>query len=100
MGLERRVVREISNETGTLTSPDGKSVNVNFSLTQWQNYDGDVPTLRSAEGSIRFSNQHEGFAATAEGTPKTLKGGGIQAKVIVISQSRFKVTGPVEDATE
>jgi hypothetical protein len=97
MSRERRVVREIKNESGTLTSPDGKSVNVKFSLTQWQNYDADVPTLRSAEGSIRFSSLGDGYAATMDGTPKILKGGGIQAKVIVVSQSRFKVTGPIED---
>lgn len=100
MSLERRVVREIRNQSGTLTSPDGKSVSVKFSLTQWQNYDGGVPMLKSAEGSISFRSQHEGYAATAEGTPKILKGGGIQAKVIVISQTRFKVTGPVEDDAE
>lgn len=92
-----KIVREINNQKGMLKDANGNVVNVRFSLVQWQDYVDDVPTLRHANGSIQFDSRNDSWAATADGTIKTLEGGGIRAQVLVVSSEKFAVTGPVTD---
>lgn len=96
MGRERRVVRHIIDKPGTLTDDAGNLLNVQFSLTQWQDFIEDLPSLRSAAGSISFETDTEAWAA-ADGKKRTLRGAGIEAEVYVVSTDSFKVTGPVRD---
>lgn len=93
---ERRVVRSISGQNGTLTDDAGAVVKVRFSLTQWQDFIDNLPTLRSAEGSLEFKDTQEAWRAT-DGKLRTLTGGGIRASIYVVSSKTFKVTGPVID---
>lgn len=93
---ERRVIRSISKTDGLLTDKSGASLEVRFSLTQWQNYIDDIPSLRSAAGSIEFKDTNQAWSAM-NGELKTLTGGGIQANVYVVTINTFKVTGPVND---
>ncbi len=96
-GRGSRVVREIQNQRGTLTGTDGKAVEVRFSLVQWQDSVDGIPTLKHANGSIQFKSRGDSWSAVAEGSAKTLEGGGIRAQVIVVSSDSFTVTGPVTD---
>jgi len=93
---ERRVVRSIPGTNGTLTDEAGAIVKVRFSLTQWQDFIDNIPTLKSAVGSIEFKDTHEAWSAM-DGKLRTLTGGGIRANVYVDTSSTFKVTGPVVD---
>ncbi|HUN85077.1 MAG TPA: hypothetical protein VMU48_11900 [Terracidiphilus sp.] len=96
MAQERRAVKRILNEPGTLTDKRGNVINVSFSLTQWREYNGNIPGAQSADGSIAFENSQESWNA-ADGDKRTLKGGGVQAQVQVKSDSRFVVIGALKD---
>src|ERR1017187_3362028 len=91
---ERRVVKSISGKSGVLTDKTGAALEVRFSLTPWQDYVDDIPTLKSAAGSIEFKDARQAWSAMG-GKLSTLIGGGIQADVYVDTMSTFKVTGPV-----
>lgn len=89
-------MKRILNEPGTLTDKRGNVINVSFSLTQWREYNGNIPGAQSADGSIAFVNSHESWNA-ADGDKRTLRGGGIEAQVQVKSDKTFVVTGAVKD---
>jgi hypothetical protein len=92
--MSKRVIKTISNQAGTLT--EGQNIaKVRFSLTQRQNLiDGQVPSMTSASGNIQFETGEafSFFIKTA-----LLRGGGIEANIILMSRDRFDVTGPVKD---
>jgi hypothetical protein len=89
-------MKRILNEPGTLTDKRGNVINVSFSLTQWREYNGNIPGAQSADGSIAFENSHESWNA-GDGDKRTLKGGGIEAQVQVKSDNTFVVAGAVKD---
>jgi hypothetical protein len=97
MGRETRVVREIDGGDGTLTDKAGVTVQVRFSLTQTQDFIDGIPAVRSAEGSLEFKNISDAWAMLRSPETKTLRGGGIQAEVIVETAESFEVIGSVED---
>jgi hypothetical protein len=99
MKLERRVFRQISGEYGVLTDKAGTSSKVRFSLTQWREYIDDLPSLEAGRGSISFQPPGAAWSALQGGTPKTLTGAGIQAKILMETAGTFRVTGPVTDIT-
>lgn len=96
MGRERRVVKRIVDKPGILIDESGAQVKVQFSLTQWQDFIDELPSLRSAGGSVAFQTASEAWAAS-DGKKRTLRGGGIEAEIYVESTDTFKVTGPVKD---
>lgn len=97
MEREKRLVREVGISKGTLTDSSGNQLRVTFNLNQWQDFIDGIPSLRSAGGWIQFKNRNDAFKST-DGKKWTLEGGGIRADVFVVSDDRFRVTGPVHDA--
>jgi hypothetical protein len=91
------MVKNISNQTGTLT--EGPNVaKVRFSLTIWQDFiDGQIPGLKSASGNIQFEKTGEAFSFFNSSGKALLRGGGIEAHIILVSLDKFDVTGPVKD---
>jgi hypothetical protein len=66
---------------------------------QYQDFADGIPSLRSAEGSIAFQTQMEGWKMLESPENKTMKGGGIEAEVLIVSMDAFKVTGPVTETS-
>ena len=97
--MSKRVLKSISNQAGTLT--EGQNIaKVRFSLTQWQDFiDNQVPGLKSASGSIQFEKTREASSFFNSRGSALLRGGGIEARIILVSMDRFDVTGPVTDIT-
>jgi hypothetical protein len=74
------------------------TANVRFNLTQLQDYiDNQIPGLKSAAGNIRFDKAGEAFSFFNSGGSALLRGGGIEARIILVSIDRFDVTGPVNN---
>lgn len=97
MSRETKEVRRISNQKGTITDKAGLAVKVRFSLIQTQDFVDGIPTLRNAEGNLEFENRADAWKMTSAPESKTLKGGGIEAQVLVLSEHSFSVTGPIKD---
>lgn len=97
MSRETREIRRIDDQEGTLTDKAGKTAKVRFSLVQTEDFIDEVAMLRSASGTLEFESRSEAWAMTESGENKTLKGGGIQAEVLVISIDSFRVTGAIKD---
>jgi hypothetical protein len=95
--MSKRVIKKISNQAGTLT--EGQNVaKVRFNLTQWQDYiDNEVPGLKSAAGNIQFEKAGEAFSFFNSRGSALLRGGGIEARILLLSADKFDVTGPVTD---
>jgi len=95
--MSKRVIKSISDQAGTLS----KGVNVakvRFSLTQWQEFiEGTIPGMKSARGTIEFKNSSEAFTFSESSGSALLRGGGIEAKINILSLDTFQVTGPVTD---
>jgi hypothetical protein len=100
MGRETKEIRRIYNEEGTLTDEFGLTARVRFSLVQIQDFINDIPTQTGANGngSLEFENAHDAWNMTNSPEKKKLKGGGIEADVLVVSEDSFCVTGPIKDA--
>jgi hypothetical protein len=49
---------------------------------------------------IAFKTQMEGWKMLESPESKTLRGGGIEAQVLIVSMDSFKVTGQVNDLKE
>ena len=97
MSRETREIRRINAQRGTITDKAGSVANVRFSLIQYQDFIDDLPMLKSAKGTVEFESRGEAWTMTAEPESKTLKGGGIEAQVLVLSEDSFSVTGPIRD---
>jgi hypothetical protein len=93
--MSKRVIRKIPSRPGLLI--EGQNVaKVRFDLTQWQDFiDNQVPGLTSASGNIQFENIREAFSFFRRTV--LLRGGGIEANIILLSADKFDVTGPVTD---
>jgi hypothetical protein len=98
VATETRIIRQIDRAEGALTNKAGKTVPVRFSLTQTQAIIGGIPSLRSAQGTLEFASNADADLMFSSRHSQTLKGGGIEAEVFVISYRSFKVTGPIKDA--
>ena len=94
---ETKAIRRINKQDGTLTDRAGIVANVCFSLMQTQDYVDGLPTLRSAQGTLEFEKTSEAWDMFHSPEKKTLKGGGIQAEVLVVSVDSFRVTGALND---
>ena len=97
MSRETREVRRISNQKGTITDKAGSTVKVRSSLSQTQDFIDGIPMLKSGEGSLEFETRGDAWNMTNTPESKTLRGGGIQAEVLVISEDSFETTGPIVD---
>lgn len=98
--MSRKIIKTISNKAGTLS--DGQNVaKVRFSMTQWQDFiDGTIPGMKSAEGTIQFEDTGKVFYFFNSGGDALLRGGGIEARVLILSLDTFSVTGPVTDVSK
>lgn len=97
VSLKQKVIRTIGESNGTLTAEDGLSVNVRFTMTQWQEYLDGLPSLKHARGSLEFFNTADAWKMTVQGQKVTLRGAGIEAQVLCTSMDSYVVTGPVAD---
>jgi hypothetical protein len=95
--MSKRVIRRISNRAGTLIG--GQNVaKIRFDLTQWQDFiHNQIPGLKSASGNIQFEKTGEAFSFFNSGGSGLLRGGGIEAQIMLVSLDKFDVTGPVKD---
>jgi hypothetical protein len=95
--MSKRAIRRISNRPGLLT--EGQNVaKVRFDLTQWQDFiDNHIPGLKSASGNIQFERRDEAFSFFNSRGSALLRGGGIEARIILLSIDGFDVTGPITD---
>ena len=73
----------------------GNTAEMRFDLTETQDFVDEVPGLRKAFGTIKFSNATKGANMFLSTGDKTLIGSGIQAEVNVITMDSFRVTGSV-----
>jgi len=92
---ESRVLREIRNACGTLTSKAGETREVRFSLTIRQDFADGVPGLREASGRIEFEDGGPGWIPT-DGSTQTLVGNGIKAEIFLTGGDRFEVAHEVQ----
>ena len=97
MSRETREGRKILNKKGTVTDRAGKIAKVRFSLITTQDFIDGIPTLRSASGTLEFESMGDAWAMTESTESKTLRGGGIQAEVILLSAEKFVTTGAIKD---
>jgi hypothetical protein len=96
MAMSKRKIKSISNKTGTVSK--GEIVaKVRFSLSQWQEFIDDIPGMRSASGTIEFEKTAEASSFFESIGSATLRGGGIEAQILVLSLDQFRVTGPVTE---
>ena len=94
--MSMRVVRRILNQKGTLSDGKSPEIFVEFSLTEYQNYiRGSIPSLKSGDGVIGFPDTAKAFYFFNQGEACTLRGGGIEAQILVTRLDRFEVTGPI-----
>jgi hypothetical protein len=97
MSRETREIRRIHGAPGTITDKAGVVARVRFSLVQSQDFIDEIPMLKHASGTLQFENRADAWHMTSGPENKTLKGGGIEAQVLVLSEQKFSVTGPITD---
>ena len=95
--MSKKVIRRISNQAATVI--EGQNVaKVRFDLTQWQDFiDGHIPGMTSASGNIQFEKTGEAATFFNSSGNALLRGGGIEARILVVSLDRFDVTGPIKN---
>jgi hypothetical protein len=95
--MSKRLIKTISNQVGILSEGE-KVAKVRFSMTQWQEFiDGTIPSLESAAGTIQFEKTGEAFSFFTSRGNALLRGGGIEARVNILSLDTFEVTGQITD---
>lgn len=94
---ESRAIRSMSGQYGTLTNKAGSATTVRFSLIETQHFIDGSPTQKTAEGTLEFTNVADARRMITTPETKTLKGGGIQAEVSIITEDSFSVIGEVKN---
>ena len=97
METETRLLREVDRLVGTLTDKNDNIVWIYFSLRQTQAIINGIPSLRLASGTLEFENGNDSELMCASAESKTLRGGGIEAQVIVDITGSFLVIGLVKE---
>ncbi len=97
METETRLLREVDGVVGTLTDKYDNIVWIHFSLQQTQAIINGIPSLRLASGTLEFENGRDAELMCASAESKTLRGGGIEAQVIVDTTGSFLVIGLVKE---
>jgi|SRR5580698_1612927 hypothetical protein len=97
METETRLLREVDRLVGTLTDKNDNIVWIYFSLRQTQAIINGIPSLRLASGTLEFENGNDAELMCASAESKTLRGGGIEAQVIVDVTGSFLVIGLVKE---
>jgi hypothetical protein len=97
METETRLLREVDSVAGTLTDKYDNIVWIHFSLRQTQAIINGIPSLRLASGMLEFDNENDTELMCASAESKTLRGGGIEAQVIVDITGSFLVIGLVKE---
>ena len=96
--MSQKVIRNISNKVGTVTDGKGSQAKIRFSLTErLELIDGHIPSTTSATGTIEFESPSKAFYFFSSGGAAVLRGGGIEASIIINSPTSFKTTGPITD---
>jgi hypothetical protein len=96
MGREHRIVRDLTDQVGTLKDDSGVATKVRFDLVQLREYVDGVPTVEeSGSGWIGFRSLQDSLKFSVSGENYSLSGGGIEAKIISTSSDSFEVTGPI-----
>jgi hypothetical protein len=90
--IDKPLLAQVPKTTGSLSDKCGRSVPVVFSLSQWRLSIGDSPANRTADGQLEFLNLADAFDLRDIDQGLTLKGGGIQAKVSMLSLHAFSVS--------
>ena len=95
--MSAKVTRQIVNQPGTISDERGHTVNVRFSLTERQEHMAGVgPGLKSGNGSIEFASTENAFYFFNAGGSNILRGGGIEAPIIVTGLATFEVAGQIK----
>ena len=89
--MAKRLVSQVPKTSGTLTDKGGRTVPVNFSLSQWRFFIGEIPAVRTADGELEFLNLADAFDLRDIDEGVTLEGAGIQADISMLSLRRFSV---------
>ena len=92
-----KVLRRLTNVKGILSNESGDSQNVLFSLVEHRKVIDGVPGLRSAAGEIHFTGARQAHELWPLDKTLNLAGGGIEARIILVTTERFVVTGPIND---
>jgi hypothetical protein len=99
--MSKRVVKRILDQAGVLSDDKGPDVKVRFNLTIWQEFiDDEVPSLKSAKGTIEFLDPAKGFYFFNSGGSARLRGSNIEAAILITSPTEFTVTGRVTDRSK
>ena len=91
--------RENMNQEGVIMDSSGSKINVQFDLTETQDFVDGLPDLEYAFGNLRFAEEAKLLLSllALSCTRLVLEGSGIQAEIALNSLNTFTVTG---DTTE
>lgn len=92
-----KVLRRLANVKGTLSNESGGSQNVLFSLVEHRKVINGVPGTRSAAGEIHSTGALRAHELWQLDKTLYLAGGGIEARIVLVTTDRFVVTGPIND---
>jgi hypothetical protein len=95
MNTVTKIIRQIPWGQGVLMDQFGCTAEIRFTLTETQDFVGEVPGSRRASGALKFDDIEKGRSMYQELDNKTLIGGGIHAEVRVLTTESFTVTGSV-----